>query len=59
MGESPGSVEDNEKLASRAVPIRALDGEEMINLFFYLFYLYTVVLEITILNRVDNRISTL
>ena len=58
MGESPGSVEDNEKLASRAVPTRALDGEEMINLFI-LFYLYTVVLEITILNRVDNRISTL
>ena len=58
MGESPGSVEDNEKLASRAVPTRALDGEEMINLFI-LFYLYTVVLEITILNRVDNGISTL
>ena len=58
MGESPGSVEDNEKLASRAVPTRALDGEEVINLFI-LFYLYTVVLEITILNRVDNRISTL
>ena len=58
MGESPGSVEDNEKLASRAVPTRALDGEEMINLFI-LFYFYTVVLEITILNRVDNRISTL
>ena len=38
MGESPGSVEDNEKLASRAVPTRALDGEEMIYLF-YLFYL--------------------
>ena len=37
MGESPGSVEDNEKLASRAVPTRALDGEEMINLFFILF----------------------
>jgi hypothetical protein len=58
MGESPGSVEDNEKLASRAVPTRALDGEEMINLFI-LFYLYTVVLEITILDRVNNRISTL
>ena len=57
MGESPGSVEDNEKLASRAVPTRALDGEEMINLF--LFILYTVVLEITILDRVNNRISTL
>lgn len=56
MGESPGSVEDNEKLASRAVPTRALDGEEMINLF---IYLYTVVLEITILDRVNNRISTL
>ena len=58
MGESPGSVEDNEKLASRAVPTRVLDGEEMINLFI-LFYLYTVVLEITILDRVNNRISTL
>ena len=38
MGESPGSVEDNEKLAGRAVPTRALDGEEMINLFIYFIY---------------------
>ena len=35
MGESPGSVEDNEKLAGRAVPTRALDGEEINNLFIY------------------------
>ena len=38
MGESPGSVEDNEKLASRAVPTRALDGEEMINLFLFILF---------------------
>ena len=38
MGERPGSVEDNEKLAGRAVPTRALDGEEMINLFIYFIY---------------------
>ena len=38
MGESPGSVEDKEKLASRAVPTRALDGEEVINLFYFILY---------------------
>ena len=39
MGESPGSVEDNEKFASRAVPTRALDGEEINNLFLFIYIL--------------------